>query len=128
MQPKVLVADYDADFRSEVGKFLLQRNFQMFEADSLKEAEEIALRLKPDLAVVDMLAPDDESGFVLCYRLKKNFPTMPVIVISQVSSRTGITFTLDTDEEKRWLRADLILEKGSTADQLHKEILKLLRM
>jgi DNA-binding NtrC family response regulator len=128
MFPKILVADYDPEFRTEVGEFLKQRNFEMHEADNLKEAEEIALRIKPDLAIIDLLATDDESGFILCYRLKKKYPKMPVILISGISSITGINFTLDSHEERRWLHADVILEKGSTTDQLHKDILKLLKM
>jgi len=128
VSPKILVADTDADFRSEIGKFLMDHNFLMYEAESITEAEDIAMRLKPDLAIIDLLASDDESGFVLSYHLKKKYPEMPVILVSNVASETGISFSLNTNEEKHWLWADIILEKASTNDQLHKEILKLLKM
>jgi CheY-like chemotaxis protein len=70
----------------------------------------------------------DDSGFVLCYKIKKKYPDVPVIIATAVARETGMTFSLDSEKEKSWIRADKYLEKGIRADQLDLEIMKLLKL
>jgi CheY-like chemotaxis protein len=69
-----------------------------------------------------------DSGFILSYKIKKLYPDVPIIIATSVSAETGVYFGLETDEEKKWINADLYLEKGVTPEQLHKEVLKLLKL
>jgi hypothetical protein len=69
-----------------------------------------------------------DSGFVLAYKAKKMHPEMPVIIATAVTTETGISFNVETEEDKNWIKADLYLEKGIRGDQLHREINKLLKI
>jgi CheY-like chemotaxis protein len=69
----------------------------------------------------------EDSGFVLSYKTKQKYPDVPVIIATAVSSETGISFGLNTEEEKKWIKADLYLEKGIRKEQLEKEINRLLK-
>jgi hypothetical protein len=69
---------------------------------------------------------NEDSGFVLCYKLKRLFPDVPVIIATGVSAETGISFGLNTEEERKWIKADLYLEKGMRPEQLKIEIEKLI--
>jgi CheY-like chemotaxis protein len=71
---------------------------------------------------------NDDSGFILCYKMKRRYPDVPIIIATAVAAETGMTFGISTEQERKWIRADLYLEKGIRTDQLHKEILKLLKL
>jgi two-component system, OmpR family, response regulator len=75
-----------------------------------------------------LMMESDDSGFILCYRLKKKYPDVPVILATAVSKETGISFSLDSGNDKAWIRADKYLEKGIRPEQLDIEIMKLLKL
>jgi CheY-like chemotaxis protein len=68
----------------------------------------------------------EDSGFILSYKTRQRYPDVPIIIATAVASETGISFGLNTEEEKRWIKADLYLEKGIRKEQLETEIKKLL--
>ena len=70
----------------------------------------------------------DDSGFILCYKLKKKYPDVPVILATAVARETGLSFSLDSESERNWIRADKYLEKGIRAEQLDMEVSKLLKL
>jgi hypothetical protein len=45
-----------------------------------------------------------------------------------VAHESGISFSLDSETEKAWIRADKYLEKGIRAEQLDQEVMKLLKI
>jgi hypothetical protein len=51
-----------------------------------------------------------------------------VIIATAVAAETGMSFGLVSEEDKKWIKADLYIEKGIRADQLHNEIVKLLKL
>ncbi len=81
-----------------------------------------------DLAIFDLMMESDDSGFILCYKMKRKYPDVPVILATAVSYETGLSFSLDSDQAKSWIRADLYLEKGIRPEQLDQEIMKLLKL
>ena len=70
----------------------------------------------------------DDSGFILCYKTKRRYPDVPIVLATAVASETGISFGVNSENDKQWIKADLYLEKGIRKDQLHKEINKLLKL
>jgi two-component system, OmpR family, response regulator len=84
--------------------------------------------MKHDIAVFDLMMENDDSGFILCYKLKRRYPDVPVILATAVSHETGMSFGLDSEQERAWIRADRYLEKGIRAEQLDQEIMKLLKI
>jgi CheY-like chemotaxis protein len=124
----ILVADDDPDYLFQTVKGLEKAGYKTVAVESQKEAETLLIKLKPDLAVFDLMMENDDSGFILCYKLKRRYPDVPVILATAVSHETGISFGLDSEQEKSWIRADKYLEKGIRPEQLDQEIMKLLKL
>jgi len=102
--------------------------FNTIIASSRSEGEELLNKIRPDLAIFDLMMETQDSGFVLAYKAKKLYPEIPVIIATAATTETGITFKVETEEDKNWIKADLYLEKGIRGDQLHREINKLLKI
>ncbi len=124
----VLIADDDEDYLFQMKMYVESFGFNVITADNQKEAEILIQNTKPDLAIFDLMMENDDSGFILCYKMKRRHPKVPIILATAVASETGISFGVDTDSDKKWIKADLYLEKGIRKDQLHKEINKLLKI
>jgi DNA-binding response OmpR family regulator len=124
----VLIVDDDADYLFQMKTNVERFGFNVITGDSQKEGEEIIANTKPDLAIFDLMMENDDSGFVLSYKTKKKYPDVPIIIATGVSAETGLSFGLESHSEKNWIKADLYLEKGIRPDQLHKEIMKLLKL
>ena len=123
----ILIADDDEDYLFQMEHYIKSFGFEVIKAQSQKEAEVLIENSKPDLAIFDLMMENDDSGFILCYKMKRKHPDVPIILATAVASETGISFGVN-DETKQWIKADLYLEKGIRKDQLHREINKLLKM
>ncbi|MFO8053892.1 MAG: response regulator [Bacteroidales bacterium] len=124
----ILLADDDADYLFQLQHRLKKWGFNVITADSQKEAEKILNHLKPDLAIYDLMMENDDSGFILSYKTRQKYPRVPIIIATAVASETGISFELQSESERKWIKADLYLEKGIRPEQLQREINKLLRI
>lgn len=124
----VFLIDDDEDYRYQMILKLESFGFVVMTAEDQKSGEELISKLKPDLAIIDLMMENDDSGFILSYKLKQKYPEVPVIIATAVTSETGHSFSLSTEFEKKWIKADLYLDKGLRDDQLHREIKRLLKM
>ncbi len=70
---------------------------------------------------------EEDAGFTLCHNLKKRWADLPIIMVTAVAAETGLSFNVKTREEHRWIKADALLEKPVRAEQLQREIEKLLQ-
>ncbi len=124
----ILIADDDPDYLFQTVYNLGKAGYKTMAVESQAEAESVIERLKPSLAIFDLMMESDDSGFVLCYKIKRKYPEVPVILATAVSHETGLSFSIDSDSEKSWIRADKYLEKGIRPEQLDQEIMKLLKI
>ena len=124
----VLIVDDDVDFLAQQRILLESAGFRVLSAEGQKPAEEILKTQRPDLAVVDLMMEHVDGGFALCYHIKKKDPTIPIILVTAVTSETGLEFDASTDEEKSWVKADAFLAKPVRFEQLLAQIEKLLRV
>ena len=124
----ILIVDDDVDYLYQL-KFQVEKmGFETVTAESQHEAETLLNTIKPDLAILDLMMESEDSGFILSYKLKRKYPDVPIIIATAVSAETGMTFGINTEEERKWIKADLYLEKGIRPDQLHREIVKMLKL
>lgn len=121
---KILLADDDYDYLFQIQTKLENLGYEVITAETQKEAENIIKQTKPNLAIFDLMMENDDSGFILAYRLKNRYPDVPVIIATNVAAETGISFRLQ--EQSNWIKADLYLEKGIQTQQLEENIRKLL--
>jgi CheY-like chemotaxis protein len=124
----ILIADDDPDYLYQTQFGLGKAGYKTITVESQAEAESVISKFRPDLAIFDLMMESDDSGFILCYRLKKKYPDVPVILATAVSHETGLSFSIDSENEKSWIRADRYLEKGIRPEQLDQEIMKLLKL
>jgi two-component system, OmpR family, response regulator len=128
MKKRILIVDDDMDYLYQMRMKVEQMGFETVTAESQAEAEKIIQEFKPDLCILDLMMESDDSGFVLSYKIKKKYPDVPIIIATAVTAETGMTFDIRAEESKRWINADLFLDKGIRNDQLHREIKKLLKL
>lgn len=127
-QKTILLVDDDMDYLFQM-KFQLERfGFKVISAESQREAEGLIQTLKPDLAIFDLMMENEDSGFILCYKMKRKYPEVPIILATAVSAETGMSFGISSEDERKWIKADLYLEKGIRPEQLQNEIAKLLKL
>lgn len=124
----ILLADDDPDYLFQTVSYLKKAGYKTVSAESQAEAESIIAKFRPDLAIFDLMMESDDSGFILCYKIRKKYPDVPVILATGVSRETGMSFSLDSEKEKTWIKADRYLEKGIRPEQLDQEIMKLLKL
>jgi len=123
----IFVVDDDYDYLFQL-KYQLERwGCKVITAESQKQAEEVMKDLKPDLAILDLMMENEDSGFVLSYKMKRKYPDVPVIIATAVSAETGMSFGTHAGEDKNWIKADTYLEKGIQPENLKKELEKLLK-
>lgn len=122
----ILLVDDDEDYLYQQQIQLEAAGYKVLKAESEQRAEELLLETRPDIAIVDLMMENFDAGFSLCYHIKKNDPSIPVIIVTAVTSETGLEFDTTTDEERSWVRADALLAKPVRFEQLRKEIERLL--
>lgn len=132
MEPKnqktIFIVDDDADYIFQLTKMVESMGFNVISAYGQKEAEKILDSVHPDLAIFDLMMENKDSGFILCHKIKNRLPNLPIIIATALTAETGMIFGLETEKDRKWIKADLYLEKGIRSDQLQREINKLLKL
>lgn len=124
----ILIVDDDQDYLFQLKSAVQDMGFIVISADTQKEAESIIEKTKPDLAILDLMMENQDTGFILCHKMKAKYPGVPIIIASAVTAETGMIFDVASQEEQDWVKADLFLDKGIRNDQLQREIHKLLKI
>jgi DNA-binding response OmpR family regulator len=122
----VLLVDDDVDLVFELKVQLEAAGYAVATAHGDKQARETVEAAGPDIAVVDLMMEEHDSGFALCHYLKRERPAMPIILLTAVASETGIDFDATTAEERSWIKADTLLHKPVRFETLAAEIERLL--
>lgn len=123
----VLLVDDDPDFVLQQKTQLESAGFRVVTAESAAEAEEVLQSVAADLAVIDLMMENTDSGFSLSFHMKKQRPAMPVILVSSVNSETRLGFDTASAAQRSWIKADAFLSKPIRFEQLQKEIERLLK-
>jgi CheY-like chemotaxis protein len=125
-RPKILIVDDDEDFLFQHRIQLENAGFEVAAASNRAEAETTAETFHPDLAILDLMMEHHDDGFVLSHNLKRLFPGLPVILVTAVTSETGLVFDPSSAEERAWVGADALLAKPIRFEQLRREIDRLM--
>ncbi len=106
----ILLVDDDHDFLTQMDVLLRGVGFETVLADSAASAWEQLQKRWVDLAVIDLMLEHTDSGFTLCHQIKARTET-PIILVSSVVKQTGMEFDASTDEERSWIKAEVMLDK-----------------
>ena len=127
-QKNILVVDDDIDLLEQVSMILKKEGYRVTAAQGQKEGEEALLTAVPDLAVLDLMMENMDSGFVLCHHVKRLFPETPVILLTAVKAATGLDFNPQSSEAASWVKADVLMDKPVRPEQLKQEVRRLLKV
>lgn len=122
----ILIVDDDSDYLFQTKMLVEGFGYNTITAESQKEAEKIIATTKPDLAIIDLMMENEDSGFILSYKMKKSYPEVPIIIATAVTAETGMSFDINSEEDRKWIKADQFMDKGIRNDQLEREIKRLL--
>ena len=122
MTKRILLVDDDPDYLLSMELQLKNAGYQVTTADGVADAKAWLEENRPDAAVVDLMMEDVDGGFSLCFYIKKKHPDLPVIMVSAVTSETGLDFGARTREERSWIKADAFLAKPVRFEQLQREL------
>lgn len=114
----ILLADDDPDIIFLVKHHLEHWGYEVVAVESRAEAERYLESECPDLAILDLMMEEEDSGFILSYRIKKHWPEVPVIISTAVAAESGISFDINSPGSRSWIKADHYLEKGFRMEQL----------
>jgi len=130
MNIKVLLVDDDIDILDQTKLLLESRGYKVVSASSSEEGWKKYQQEKPDIAVLDLIMEEYDSGFVLAYKIKKasGEKMIPIIILTSVTYVTGLKFDAATVEEKEWTKCDAVLNKPVVIDELTKIIETLFAM
>ena len=126
MTKKILVVDDDIDQLDHVAMILKVEGYDVIKAQGQKEGEDAILTVIPDLAILDLMMENMDSGFVLCHQIKRLYPDLPVILLTAVKSATGVDFSPKSSGAASWIKADIMLDKPVRPEQLRNEVKRLL--
>jgi diguanylate cyclase (GGDEF)-like protein/PAS domain S-box-containing protein len=138
-KPAILIVDDAPDNVSLLRTMMLRQDYQTFVATSGERAIEIALRVKPDLVLLDVVMPGMD-GLETCRRLKAHPATsrIPVIFMSargetddivagfDIGAADYIPKPLRMEEVCARVRAQLRLNSGSAAQKEQAERLRMI--
>jgi len=83
MSYEVLVVDDEKDIRFAINTLLLDQNYIVREADTVKKALEEIKKKIPDLVILDVLLDEkDRDGIYILKKIKEIHKNLPVIMIS----------------------------------------------
>lgn len=118
MPQNVLLVDNDPDLRQKTKQSLQDAGYSVTEAEGEKQAYEIARSKKFDIAIVDLILENADSGFALSYHFKRDYPEMPIILLSGSVREFGVEFSLESNAERSWIKSDVLLNKPIRSEQL----------
>ena len=115
---RILAVDDDEDQVEIIRAVLTGRGFEVTWAASGAEALDEVRREKPDLLILDVMMEDMDSGFRVCQQIKRDPETssIPVLMLTAIEEKTGVSFSPDTDGE--FLPADAYLDKPIEPEKL----------
>lgn len=125
--PLVLLVDEDEDFLTQVRHELEALGYAVATARGRAEAEARLAELRPAAAVLEVMMEEPDGGFVLAHQLKLRRPPLPVVLVTAVTSKTGLAFDSADPAQRAWLPADAILQKPVRFEQLAGTLARLLR-
>lgn len=122
----IMLVDDDRNDLAAYRGCLEASGYHVITARSCEDAIVMLRKQQPDAALVNLWMEQPDAGITLCHFLKKNKPTLPVVIITAITRGTGLRFDMGGPEQRSWLKADAVLTKPVRPEQLCGEFQRLL--
>lgn len=114
----ILLVDDDKDYLFQMKFHLEKAGFCVTECDNQQEAESLIKVGNFDIALLDLMMENDDTGFILSRLIKRCWPSKPVIIATAIANETGMSFNSEAEQGTPLIMADRYIEKGIRPDQL----------
>ncbi len=91
---KILVIDDELFYREWIRDCLEPKGHKIYSAGTAREGLELARKINPEVALVDIVLPGSMDGLAVLFKLKKEFPDLPVIMLSAYDEKKLILSAL----------------------------------
>lgn len=81
---RILVVEDDRDEAEFLKVFLERHGFEVLVAREAGQAHSAFSMRQPDCVLLDLILPNDVSGFEVCERMKVANPAVPIIILSAI--------------------------------------------
>ncbi len=127
MSGRVLLVDDDIDMLIAVKAMLEAAGYAVTAAQGAEEAFALLPDLCVDLAILDLMMEENDSGVQVAQQLRLRPETreIPILLLTSVAEKTGFRVPLQTREEREWLQVDAWLDKPVTPERLLAEMARL---
>lgn len=113
-RPRVLCVEDDPDFLEALRIILEDGGYEVIQAASAEEGLTRAAEVEPDVALLDLMLEEVDSGVSLAMRLRVQRPDLPIYLLTSVGEAL-----LDTHDSAR-LGLTGVLQKPIRGDTLLK--------
>jgi DNA-binding response OmpR family regulator len=124
---KILIIDDDRDYGDALRIVLENSGYEISHVLNIAEGRKSLEAQRPDLIILDVMMERHTDGFEFCYQLKHDevLRTIPVLMVTAVTEKTGFKFSPETDGE--YLQADAYVAKPIPVAELLSRVDKMLR-
>lgn len=127
--PYLLIVDDDEDFASTTATVLRKEGYDVQVELDIDSAVKSMESRPPDLAILDVMFPEDASaGFELARLMrheKEKLKNIPILMLTAINTKFPLGFgSKDIDED--WMPVTEFLEKPVDFDVLREKVAKLL--
>lgn len=122
----ILIVDDDMDYGEALKIVLENQGYLIRHASNIRDGRAYIEKERPDLIILDVMMEKMTDGFNLCSELKndKTCSTIPILMVTAVTDKTGFKFSPETDGE--YLQADDYVSKPIPVSDLVSRIKKLI--
>ena len=117
-KPRILIVEDDIDLLRDEHAHFTAFGYEVCTAENEDRARSVFNQSAFDLVIVDLMMEHADSGIVLAHQFKKRRPTVPIIMVSDLTAETGMVFDLSGSGERRWIKVDRILAKPLRLERL----------
>ena len=118
----VLIIDDDEDFSDAVAVMLRSAGHEVAGELSIEGGLESTAARRPDILILDVMFPGDSAaGLKLAQRLRKDFPDLPILLLTAVNQEFPMGFSKKDIDDVHMPVTDL-LEKPVDLDELCRKV------
>jgi DNA-binding response OmpR family regulator len=123
---RILIVDDDQDYGDALRIVLENNGYEVNHVLNIRDGQKALEGEKPNLIILDVMMDRHTDGFDLCYNLKHDDAcrTIPIMMVTAVTEKTGFKFSPETDGE--YLEADAYVAKPIPVAELLSRVNKMI--
>ena len=125
---RIVMVDDDVELASTLAGVLESEGYEIETIDNVAEGYDRVIESKPDLAILDIMFPENPAGgFDLARRIRseKSMAYLPIILLTAVNQELPMDFSAkDIDDD--WMPVQDFVEKPPNIPELLGKVKKLL--